>query len=247
MEKKIYFFANWKMYLGAKDSADLAKEYIKIKYPKNCKVAIFPSAFAMQEVGKTLKNSGIELGAQNTFWADKGGYTGEISAVTYKELGCTHALVGHAERRHVFHETNHDVRLKMEALLQIGLTPVLCVGETGEERKKNQIEEVLEAQIRSAYMDVSWPEDIVPMIAYEPVWAIGTGESCDAKEAERISGLISGWVEELIGQAPVILYGGSVRGENINGYMSEEHISGALVGGASAKAETWSDLIGRIE
>jgi triosephosphate isomerase len=247
MDKKLYFFANWKMYLGAKDSTNLAKEYLNIEYPENCKVAVFPSAFAVPEIAKILKGSELELGAQNTYWADKGGYTGEISAVTYKEMGCTYALVGHAERRHIFHESNHDVRLKIEALLQLGITPVLCVGETGEERKKNQIEEVLEAQIRSAFMDLSWPEDITPIVAYEPVWAIGTGESCDAKEAERISDLISSWSEELIGQEPVILYGGSVRGENISGYLAEEHISGALVGGASAKAESWSELIGCLE
>ena len=243
MEKKIHLFANWKMYLGDKESVLLAKKYAKLKYPKNCSVAVFPSAIAFKEVAGVLKRSKLALGAQNTFWADKGGYTGEVSATTYKELGAGFALVGHAERRHIFHETNHDTRLKIDAVLQLGLTPVLCVGETDKEHKAGETDEVLEAQLRAVFMDRVWPKNITPIIAYEPVWAIGTGASCDHKEAERVAALITGWTEKLIGVVPVILYGGSVRGENIGHYLSQKNISGVLVGGASAKLDTWTDLV----
>ena len=231
------------MYLGAKESVELAKKYLEIKYPADSLVVAFPSAFATEEVTKILKDSNISSGAQNTYWADRGGYTGEVSASIYKELGCEYSLVGHAERRHLFHESNHDVRLKLESIIHIGLIPVLCVGETSEERKKSLTDEVLEAQIRSAYMDLEWPKTLTPIVAYEPVWAIGTGDSCSAAEAERVSALISGWTKELTGKEPVILYGGSVRGENIRGYLSEKNISGVLVGGSSTKIEAWKEII----
>jgi triosephosphate isomerase len=243
MDKKIYLFANWKMYLGVK----LAKNYTKLKYPKNADVAIFPSAIVFSDVVKEILKTDFSVGAQNIYWADKGGYTGEVAAATYYELGAKYSLVGHSERRHLFHESNHDVRLKIETLLQLGMTPVLCVGETAEEREKNLTEEVLESQIRSVYMDLIWPTGLDLIIAYEPVWAIGTGESCDPKEAEKNSTLISGWVEKLTGNKSVVLYGGSVRGENIGHYLEENHISGVLVGGASAKIETWSELVAQLK
>ncbi|MFA6105355.1 MAG: triose-phosphate isomerase [Patescibacteria group bacterium] len=248
MDKKIYLFANWKMYLNVEESVKLAKDYAKLKYPaKSVEVAVFPSSIAIESVKKILQKSKMFVGPQNTFWADKGGYTGEVSSTTYKEIGCTHALVGHAERRHIFKESNHDVRMKLDALLQLSLTPVLCVGETAEDRKKNETAEVLEAQIRAAFMDISWPENITPIIAYEPVWAVGTGESCEPGEAEKASEMISNWTEKLINKKPVILYGGSVRGENIGRYLERAHISGVLVGGASAKIETWSELVAQLK
>lgn len=243
--KKIHLFANWKMYLDLGESVSLAEKFISGNYGENLSVAVFPSALAMTSVKEILKGSNISLGAQNTYWVDRGGYTGEVSSFMFKGAGCTYALVGHAERRHVFHETNHDVRQKIEGMLTASLTPVLCVGETGKERKAGQAEEVLEAQVRAAYMGLAWPEGSDPVIAYEPVWAIGTGESCDPKEAERISGLIYNWTKELIGGEvrPIILYGGSVRAENIVDYISNPHIQGVLVGGASTKEKSWEELV----
>jgi triosephosphate isomerase len=245
-DKKLYLFANWKMYLDVLESRSLAKFYTNLRYPAESKVAIFPSALSYLEVQKMVQDTHIQLGAQNTFWADKGGYTGEISAAMYKTIGAGYALVGHAERRHVFHESNHDVRMKLEAMLQLPLTPVVCVGETLSERKKGETEEVLEAQIRAAFMDITWPESVEVIVAYEPVWAIGTGESCDPKEADRIAEKISTWTEKLVGKKPVILYGGSVRGENIVSYLKGP-MCGVLVGGASAKSESWSELISKLK
>ncbi len=245
MDKKIYLFANWKMYLNPAETVDLARDYSKLSYPANSVVAVFPPTVSITEVIKIFNNK-FAVGPQNTYWAEKGGYTGESSAATFKQLGCTHALVGHAERRHIFHESNHDVRLKIEAMLQLGITPVLCMGETAEERKKLQTEEVLESQIRSAFMDIVWPEGMEAIVAYEPVWAVGTGESCDPNEAERVASLISNWTEKLLKRPPVVLYGGSVRGENIKHYLSMSHLSGVLVGGASTKIETWSELVKNV-
>lgn len=243
---KTYLFANWKMYLDLGESVELAKNYVAHSNDKIVTV-IFPTALAMGVVRNVVENSGISLGAQNTYWVDKGGYTGEISASMFKEAGCAYALVGHAERRHLFHETNHVVRQKLEFVLNQGLTPVICVGETLKERKAMETEEVLESQIRAAFMDLVWPENIELIIAYEPVWAIGTGESCDPEEAERISALISKWTEGLLtGRKPVILYGGSVREENVISYFEKPHISGALVGGASTKAESWNELLRKL-
>jgi triosephosphate isomerase len=247
MDKKIYLFANWKMYLGAEESVKLAKEYTKLKYPTKSEVVVFPSTVSISEVIKILKKKDFSVGPQNTYWADKGGYTGEVSSTEFKELGCNYALVGHAERRHIFHETNHDVRLKLDALLQLGITPVLCVGETDIEHKHDETQQVLEAQLRSAFMNCAWPKNIEPIIAYEPVWAIGTGESCEPKDAEKICSRISNWTEKLIGRKPVVIYGGSVRGENIATYLAEENISGVLVGGASAKIESWSELVAHLK
>lgn len=247
MSKKLYLFANWKMYLDVAESVKLAGEFEGLDYPAHSVVAAFPSALAFVEVKKNLSNkSVVALGAQNTYWLDKGGYTGEVSVLMYRDAGARYALVGHAERRHLFHETNHEVRQKIETVLAQSMTPVLCVGETLAEKKDDLTAEVLEAQIRAAYMDLAWDKNNEPIVAYEPVWAIGTGESCEPDDTEQVAGLISGWVEELLGCKPAILYGGSVRPENISLYVGLPDISGVLVGGASAKIESWTGLVEKV-
>jgi triosephosphate isomerase len=162
----------------------------------------------------------------------------------FKRIGCAYSLVGHSERRHIFHETNREVRKKMEAILADGLTPVLCVGETIEERRSGQTEKVVEIQLRAALGDLKWPKGRKLFIAYEPVWAIGTGLACDADEAERMHKLIQKLAKGLVaGADPVFLYGGSVRPENVAEYLIKEPIHGILVGGASVKLESWLKII----
>src|SRR3989344_6594999 len=184
MNNPKYLFANWKMYLDYDESVALAKEFTKLKKALNgsIEMAVFPSALAFKGVGEALEKSEVKLGAQNVYWVDKGGYTGEVSPGMFKALGARFALVGHSERRHVFNETNHETRQKMEAVIQAGLTPLLCVGETLGEREKGQAEEVVEAQLRSGLDGLTYSNGFTLFIAYEPVWAIGTGESCDAAE-----------------------------------------------------------------
>lgn len=227
---------------------------------KSVKMAIFPGALALYPVGQVLRDAGISVGAQNAYWLEKGGYTGEVSAVMYKSAGCEYALVGHSERRHLFGETNHEVRQKVEAVLAADLTPVICVGETEKERQDNKTEEAIEIQIRAAFHNIVWPKakprtgrlgrpgtgDRELIVAYEPVWAIGTGQNCDPLEAERMHELIKKQVVALIGITPVILYGGSVKPENIAQYLKNPNINGVLVGSASANLDSWLKIISAV-
>ncbi len=246
MSTKKYLFANWKMYLDYSESLSLAKEYVKLKKNFNgeAEMTIFPSPLAFKGVQEILDKSDVKIGAQNVYWVDKGGYTGEVSPGMYKAAGANYVLVGHSERRHVFGESNHDTHEKMEAVLQAGLTPLLCVGETLGERENNQAGEVVEAQLRAALDGISYPTNTELFIAYEPVWAIGTGESCDAAEAEKMHSFISNAVQGLVSDhPPVILYGGSVRETNVMDYLKYPLVHGVLVGGASTKIESWTEIV----
>lgn len=238
------------MYLDHAESVSLAHELSK-KIPNlklKAKTAVFPSALSLLAVQQELKGAAA-VGAQNVYWVDKGGYTGEVSAEMYGAVQCEYALVGHSERRHVFHETNADVRHKLEALLAEGLTPVICVGETLHERKEDQAKEIVEAQVRAALTDITWPKNRPLIIAYEPVWAIGTNESCDPAEAERMASLITTFVQGLLGKkcSPAVLYGGSVRPDNVAEYIAQPHLNGVLVGGASAKLDSWVAILSQAK
>ena len=241
-----YLFANWKMYLDYEESDALAKALARKKFP-GVKMAVFPSALAAPAAAKQLAKTDIGVGAQNVYWESKGGYTGEVSASMYKNIGASYALVGHSERRHLFRESNHEVRQKLEAILAADLTPVLCVGETDEERQKRQTEEVVEAQLKAAFSNLAWPRERELIIAYEPVWAIGTGLACDPKEAERMHTLIIKLAKGLMADVePILLYGGSVKPENAREYFLEKNIHGVLVGGASVKLESWLKLVDAV-
>lgn len=200
--KQLYLFANWKMYLDYNESNNLAIQ-LRDAYARGLSpsihMAVFPSALSFVLVNDILGGSApIFRGAQNICWVEKGAYTGEISAEMYR-VGASYALIGHSERRHIFKETNHEVRLKIEAALAAGLEPVLCVGETLKEREEGKAEEVVEAQLRAAFHNLSWPDNMMRrvIIAYEPVWAVNTGNACDPQEAERMQSLIHGWVTAL--------------------------------------------------
>lgn len=252
--KQLYLFANWKMYLDFDQSVELARElalsYESSKFSKKINMTVFPSNLSFVGVQQELdeRQTPIAVGAQNICWVEQGAYTGEISAEMFHRVGGDYTLIGHSERRYVFKETNHEVRLKIEAAVHAGLIPVLCVGETEKEREDNKAEEVVEAQLRAAFHGWTWPKEVPIFIAYEPVWAINTGNACDPKEAERIQGLIYTWIEALVpGMTPKVLYGGSVRKENAAAYFQEPHIDGVLVGGASTKMESWQEIIQAAE
>lgn len=248
MSEKKYLFANWKMYLGNEESVALASAIASSSdISENIKMVVFPSALSFVETAGILAKAGIATGAQNVHWLDKGGYTGEVSAHMYKAVGSQYALVGHSERRHLFHETNHEVRQKVEAIISAGMTPVICVGETEKEKEENKTEEVIETQIRSVFHNIDWSQDLEIIIAYEPVWAVGTGLACDPLEAERVHELIKKQVMALVGKAPVILYGGSVSATNVADYLKNPNINGVLVGGSSAKQESWMEIVKAVE
>jgi triosephosphate isomerase len=245
--KQKYLFANWKMYLDFEESKQFAKQLLETyqtSLSSEISMVVFPSALAVASVGELCKDSQIKVGSQNICWVEKGAYTGEISAPMYKAVGCEYVLLGHSERRHIFKETNHEVRQKLEAALSAGLIPVVCVGETLQERQDGKTEEVVEVQLRAAFEDIVWPKECPLFIAYEPVWAVNTGEACDPGEAERMHGEITTWVKGLIPQVePQMLYGGSVRAQNVKAYLSQDHIQGVLVGGASVTLASWSEII----
>lgn len=246
MRQEKYLFANWKMYLDHAESRVLAQYLAEISASwssDQIAMAVFPSALAFAAVADVLKDTPVTVGAQNVHWVEKGGYTGEVSAHMYSALGARYALVGHSERRHLCHETNHEVRQKVEAVLSVGMVPVICVGETQKEHEENQAVESIEAQIRSAFHNITWPENREMVVAYEPVWAVGTGLACDPVEAEKMHELIKKQVVALTGITPVILYGGSVRPENVADYLRNPNIDGVLVGGASANAHSWKEII----
>ncbi|OGH87625.1 MAG: triose-phosphate isomerase [Candidatus Magasanikbacteria bacterium RIFOXYC2_FULL_42_28] len=253
---QFYFFANWKMYLDFNEANILAHAIASEhkQFSANVKMAIFPNALSLYTAGQTLKDVGIAVGGQNVFWEDKGGYTGEISATMYQAAGCDYALVGHSERRHQFHETNHEVRQKMQAVLESGLTPVLCVGETLKEREDGKTEEVVEIQLRSALQDIVWPTDRELIIAYEPVWAISkgaganeAGKHCDDVEAERVHKMIREFSAGLIKLDPVVLFGGSVRPPTTDYYLRQLNVNGILVGAASTQLESFMGILSNIK
>ncbi len=182
---------------------------------------------------------GLTLGAQDCYFEEKGAYTGEVSAAMLKDLGCQYIIVGHSERRKLFGEKNNDVNKKVLAVLDAGLIPILCVGETEQEREQEKTEEVLKAELEIGLIDVHDVSKVI--VAYEPIWAIGTGNPCDIEEAQRMKGII----QKMVSKNIRILYGGSVNSENAEGYLKQAEFNGLLVGGASLKAKEFIKIVNR--
>lgn len=250
MKKILYLFSNWKMYLDYEESVGWAKrlsEEMK-NLPAGVIPVVFPISLALARVGEVLKDSSIGIGAQNICWAQKGAFTGEISAPMVHSVGATYALIGHSERRHVFHETDQEVRQKIDSALTAGLIPVVCVGETLTEREGGKTDEVILAQLRAAFTNLTVPPSKTIVVAYEPVWAINTGKACEPREAERVHAVIKEFVTTpnvSLSEVSVV-YGGSVTPENIEAFLAQESINGVLVGGSSVKPEAWFDLVSRL-
>jgi len=242
--KKTYLFANWKMYLDYDESNILANAIALASkdFSPNIEMAVFPSSIAFYPVCQVLSDVGIDCGPQNAYWTEKGGYTGEVSAEIYKMAGAKYSLVGHSERRHVFGETEEEINKKMQSCLDWNLTPILCVGETLDQRKEGIAKDVVKKQLEKALDGLNFKEVKELFVAYEPVWAIGTGESCSVVDAQSMQGEIKKWVKELLVGLDLdlkVLYGGSVRPENVVQYVENEEIDGVLVGGASTKMDSW--------
>lgn len=225
---------------GSRASVDALVSGLTGAEPFPCQTLICPPYIFLAQVRSLIEGSSLTLGAQNLDWHDNGAYTGEISAGMLVDAGCEYCLVGHSERRAYYGETDEVVAEKFEACVRAGLTPILCIGETLAQRQANETTEVVKRQL-SAVMDTSGIESVgKSIIAYEPVWAIGSGESATPAQAEEVHGQ----VRELIGERSRdiaddirILYGGSVNAGNAAGLFAKENIDGALVGGASLKVE----------
>jgi len=239
---------NWKMYKTGPEAVDEARKLVAAAGQLTDREAmIAPTFTALAQVHDVVKNSPISLGAQNLYWEKEGAYTGEISAAMLVAAGCSHVIIGHSERRQFFGETDETVNNKIGAALNNGLIPVVCVGESEAERDAGNTFSVLDKQITKG-LNGYLPENLKPLIvAYEPIWAIGTGKTATPDIAQEAHQFIRETIEKRIGDqlaaSTRILYGGSVKPENIDALMGKPDIDGALVGGASLKADTFSKII----
>lgn len=214
---------------------------------RDIEIAVAPPFTALYPVKKELEDSFIKLAAQNLFWEEQGAFTGEISPLMLKEVGCQYVIIGHSERRQFFGETDETVNRKIKSALSNGLKVIFCIGETLMEREEGKTFSVVERQIEGGLKGLGKEEINHLVIAYEPVWAIGTGKTATPQQAEEVHRFIRKKLESLyseeISQKIRIQYGGSVTPENIKGLMDQENIDGALVGGASLKAETFLKIV----
>lgn len=247
MRKEI-FAGNWKMYKTSSEANTLIDELKKGIVPKEGREYIIfpPSPYAMAAVER-CSGSNIAVGMQNMYFENEGAFTGEVAPGMVKDCGCTYILIGHSERRHVFNETNEEVNKKVKAAFSHSLIPLICVGELLEEREQGNTEKVLQEQIERAYSGVSESDVLKSVVAYEPVWAIGTGKVATPEIAEDAHSYIRGVIEKLysrkVADTVPVLYGGSVKPDNIEGLYKKENIDGVLVGGASLKADSYLPVI----
>lgn len=237
---------NWKMNNTLCEAKSLVEGIKSFNLDENVdKVVCVPFVYAM-EVKNILSETDVKVGVQNVYFEEKGAFTGEISPTMLKSIGIEYAIVGHSERRTIFGETDEIVNKKVIACLKNGITPILCCGETLEERNSGDAKKIIENQIRLALREVSSEDIEKVVIAYEPIWAIGTGVTASSKDAEDIISFIRTVLNDLysdISQKVRIQYGGSVKPENVKEIMSEENIDGALVGGACLKADSYRGLV----
>jgi len=236
------------MYKTPSEAIHVAKALkVKLINVNDVDVVICPPFPDLVPVSGILKGSNIKLGGQNMYWQDEGAFTGEVSAKMLLDAGCQYVIIGHSERRHVFGEKNSEINQKVKKALGIGLIPIFCVGETLEERRNGLTEKVVEEQIKEGLSDIEIKDANDLVVAYEPVWAIGTGETATPEQAEEvhrfIRELLGGLFSLSLGNQIRIQYGGSVKPANAAELMSQENIDGALVGGASLDADSFTEII----
>lgn len=243
--------ANWKMN-GTLAEARALTAGVRdgLKRPRGVEVVLCPPFTALGVVGELLAGSPIALGAQNCHWESAGAFTGEVSPAMLVELGCRYVLVGHSERRKEFGETDEQINLKVRAVQALGMTPVLCVGETAEERRQGLTFTTVEGQLRAGLAGLDLRAIGACVLAYEPVWAIGTGVNATPAHAAEVHGYLRGLLTELaskeIAQSVRVLYGGSVKPDNAGALTAEPDIDGALVGGASLSAQGFVAIVKRV-
>jgi triosephosphate isomerase len=245
--RKPVLAANWKMNHGPSDARAFMRTFL-VRYARRTdrSVIIFPPAVTLPAVVEAIKErADILLGIQNIFWEDKGAFTGEISATIARDAGARFVLVGHSERRHVFGEKDDDTRRKCAAAARAGLRPMLCVGEKLEERRAGETESVVLRQLRAGVADLAPAHMAQMLIAYEPVWAIGTGQTAEPQDASAVHAVIRAALNQLAadrGSEIPILYGGSVNTGNAQALLAAQEVDGLLVGGASLDAEGWATI-----
>jgi triosephosphate isomerase len=239
---------NWKMHkTGSQAIEDASQLKRLVKNATDVEVMIAPTFTALYQVAQALKGSTIALGAQNLYWESQGAFTGEISSEMLVDAGCSQVIIGHSERRSIFGETDASVNRKIRAAVSAGLIPVLCIGETEAQREAGETFSVLDKQVRDGLKDFVFDDLSGLVVAYEPVWAIGTGKTASKEQAQEAHQFIRSLLDTLFGKpfasAVRILYGGSVKPDNVRALMEMPDIDGALVGGASLDPETFSKLV----
>ncbi|MBZ0200285.1 MAG: triose-phosphate isomerase [Ignavibacteriaceae bacterium] len=248
MRKKIVA-GNWKMFNNLEESKELINGILeKLKNEKvNCDVIICPPYTSLSESAGLLKGSVVKLGAQNMHAEDKGAFTGEISSSMLKSAGCEYVILGHSERRTIFNESDDDINKKVKKAFSAGLKPIFCFGETLSERESGITNEVVKRQVTEGLKDIPESDLVNLVVAYEPVWAIGTGKTATPEQAEEVHSFVRSLIKELYSETAaeniVIQYGGSVKPENAADLLSRKNIDGALVGGACLKADSFIGII----
>jgi triosephosphate isomerase len=246
MARRKFVCGNWKMHKTVGEALALLRELREGIVDDAVQVAVAPPFTALHAVGEALASSPLELAAQDVHWEAQGAFTGEVSAPMLAEVGCRHAIVGHSERRQLFGETDEGVRRKVGALLAANVLPIVCVGETLQERDEERTLEVVERQVRGALAGIPASAVAALTVAYEPVWAIGTGKTATSAQAQEVHAAIRRILREIGGgaaDAVRIQYGGSVKPENAAELMSQPDVDGALVGGASLKAKDFIAIV----
>jgi len=243
--RSLLFAANWKMHLAPADARAYLQQFLSrhTSHPQR-EVWFFPTALALDAVAQAIADrADMRAGVQDVYWEAKGAFTGAISAPLAAQAGARAALVGHSERRHVFGESDADTRKKVAAVLDAGLTPVLCVGEKLTERDADQTLAVVTRQLAAALEGLAGPKLSSVVIAYEPVWAIGTGRNATPADAADVHSHIREWLKTKGARAPRVLYGGSVNLKNVAELLAERELDGVLVGGASLEPVSWAQLV----
>jgi triosephosphate isomerase len=239
---------NWKMYKTRAEAVELATQIAQVVKTDAPQVILFPPFTSLEYVATAVKGTTIMVGAQNMNQHDSGGFTGEISADMITDCGANVVLIGHSERRHVFHETDADVHAKLKKAMEKEMTAILCVGETLEQRETGKTDEIIEQQIAIAVSDITFSNPDSLIVAYEPVWSIGTGKVCESAEANRVTGKIREMLGTHASTKPFadkvpVLYGGSVKPANVASQLEQDNIDGVLVGGASLTAAEFVPII----
>ena len=245
--RKPIIAGNWKMNKTPAEAVELVKGLIPLVKDAKCDVVVCPTAVCLPAVAEVIKGTNIKLGAQNVHFAEKGAYTGELSADMLKAVGCEYVIVGHSERRQYFGETDKTVNLRATAAVKAGLTAIICVGEMKDERVDGYTDIIVAYQTKMALKGLTAEELNHVVIAYEPVWAIGTGLTATDEQANETIGVIRKAIADVYGdevaQKVRIQYGGSMKGSNVKGLMAQPEIDGGLIGGASLKAEDFAQVV----
>jgi triosephosphate isomerase len=242
--RKPVIAGNWKMYKTIAETEEFFKQIQPlITHAEHCEIVVAPPFTALRRAAELGEPLGIGVSAQDLHWEKEGAWTGEISAPMIREAGCRYTIIGHSERRQFFGETDRSVNRKIKAALAAGLEAIVCIGELLAEREANQTEAVLEKQLTGGLAGLTEPDFSRIIIAYEPVWAIGTGRTATPQIAQETHKFIRSRLNPAVAERLRILYGGSVKPDNITGLMAEPDIDGALVGGASLQAKSFASII----